>query len=103
MIVDASLVIDAVTDPGARGTAARDALAAQPASRPLMAPGHFAFEMMSGWRAAANRPMHPLREADVDQALAESEALQIDIEATPWVDLRRAWLLAITVGRPGWW
>ncbi len=94
MIVDASLVIDAVADPGPRGTAARDALAAQPASEPLTAPGHFAFEVMSGLRAAANRPRHPLLEADVDQALADSEALQIDIEATPWADVRRAWVLA---------
>ena len=30
----------------------------------------------------------------MDQALADSEALQIDIEATPWADVRRAWVLA---------
>lgn len=30
MIVDASLIIDAIADPGPRGIAARDALAAQP-------------------------------------------------------------------------
>lgn len=44
MIVDASVIIDAVTDSGARGEAARAALAAQPAAEPLVAPGHFAFE-----------------------------------------------------------
>ena len=30
----------------------------------------------------------------MDQALADSEALQIDIEATPWADVHRAWVLA---------
>lgn len=39
MIIDASLVIEAVADPGPRGAAARDALAAQPAAEPLIAPG----------------------------------------------------------------
>ncbi len=94
MIVDASLVIDAVTDPGPRGRAARDALAAQPPGEPLIAPGIFAFEVLSGLRAAANRPAHPLREDQVGGALADAEALQIDIEATPWSDVRRAWTLA---------
>lgn len=46
MIVDASLVIDAVADPGPRGAATRAALAAQPAAEPLIAPGHFAFELI---------------------------------------------------------
>jgi hypothetical protein len=56
VIVDASLVIDAVADSGPRGVAAREALAAAPATEPLISPGHFAFEMMSGLGAAANRP-----------------------------------------------
>lgn len=94
MIVDASLVIDAVADSGPRGVAARNELAAQPASEPLIAPGHFAFEVLSGLRAAANRPAHPLREDEVEQALADAEAFEIDIEATPWSDVRRAWALA---------
>lgn len=93
MIVDASLVIDAVADPGSRGTAARAALAAQPATEPLTAPGHFAFEIMSGLRAAANRPDHPLRTADLVQALRDAESFQITIEATPWGDVHRAWAL----------
>jgi len=46
VIVDASLIIDAVADPGPPGIAARDALAAQPAAEPLTAPGHFAFEIL---------------------------------------------------------
>lgn len=94
MIVDASLIIDAVADPGARGNAARAALAAQPATEPVIAPGHFAFEVMSGLRAAANRPGHPLREADLAQALQDAQSFEIQIEATPWGDVHRAWVLA---------
>lgn len=94
MIVDASLIIDAVADPGPRGTAARDALAAQPAAEPLTAPGHFAFEVMSGLQAAANRPHHPFQAADLAQALRDAESFEILIEATPWVDVHRAWALA---------
>ncbi|MGH3905513.1 MAG: PIN domain-containing protein [Pseudonocardiaceae bacterium] len=94
MIIDASLVIDAVADPGERGTAAREALAAQPPNEPLIAPGHFAFEIMSGLRAAANRPNHPFDPADLAQALADAEAFEIALEATPWVDVHRAWALS---------
>ena len=95
MIVDASLVIDAVADSGARGIAARDALAAQPAAEPLVAPGHFAVELMSGLRAAANRPGHPLQPADLAQALRDAESFEILIEATWWADVHRAWTLAL--------
>lgn len=94
MIVDASLAIDAVADPGSRGAAARAALAAVAATDQLIAPGHFAFEVMSGLGAAANRPNHPLRPADLRPALQAAEALEIAIEATPWADVRRAWDLA---------
>lgn len=94
MIVDASVIIDAVTDPGVRGEAARDALAAQPATEVLIAPGHFAFEVISGLRAAANRPGHPLEEADVPEALADAASFEITMEAIPWDDVRRAWALA---------
>lgn len=94
MIVDASVIIDAVADSGARGKAARAALVAQPAAEPLIAPGHFAFEILSGLRAAANRPGHPLIEADVVAALVDAEAFEIGIEATPWSDVHRAWELA---------
>lgn len=94
MIIDASLVIDAVADPGPRGTAAREALAAQPAAEPLIAPGHFAFEIMSGLRAAANRPHHPLLEAELRRAIEDAESLEITLEATPWPDVHRAWALA---------
>ncbi|MGH3978570.1 MAG: hypothetical protein ACRDRZ_06160 [Pseudonocardiaceae bacterium] len=94
MIVDASLIIDAVTDPGSWGIAARDALAAQPAAEPLTAPGHFAFEVMSGLRAAATRPDHPLQSVELAQSLRDAESFEILIEATPWVDVYRAWTLA---------
>lgn len=53
VIVDSSLVIDAVADSRPRGMAARHALGAQPAAEPLRAPGHPAFEIMSGLSAAA--------------------------------------------------
>jgi predicted nucleic acid-binding protein len=94
VIVDASLVIDAVADPGPRGVVARRALADHVASEPLVAPGHFAIELMSGLRAAANRPGHPLTAEDVDTALSDAQSLEITIEATPWADVHRAWELA---------
>jgi len=94
VIVDASLVIDVVADPGSRGDAARAALAAVPAAEELFAPGHFAFEVMSGLGAAANRPHHPLRPADLATALQAAAALEIVIEGTPWPDVDRAWTLA---------
>src|SRR5699024_10805288 len=88
--------IDAVADSGARGPAARAALAAQPAMEPLVAPGHFAFEVLSGLRAAANRHGHPLTDTEVVTALAGAEALESVIEATRWSDVHRAWELAQT-------
>jgi predicted nucleic acid-binding protein len=94
MIVDASLVIDAVADPGPRGVAARAALAVQPAAEPLIAPGHFTVEVMSGLRAAANRPHHPLNESGLSRALRDVESLGIALEATPWPDVHRASMLA---------
>jgi predicted nucleic acid-binding protein len=94
VIVDASLIIDVVADPGSRGDAARAALASVPAAEKLLAPGHFAFEVMSGLGAAANRPNHPLQPADLATALQEAAALEIVIEGTPWSDVVRAWTLA---------
>ncbi len=49
---------------------------------------------MAGLRAAANRPGHPLRDADLDQALRDAESFEIEIEGTPWGDVHRAWSLA---------
>jgi hypothetical protein len=94
VIVDASVVIDAVTDAGPRGRAARQTLADHPNSEPLLAPGHLAVEILSGLGAAANRPNHPLQQAQIEQALPEAAALEVTIEATPWTDVRRAWVLA---------
>lgn len=94
MIVDASLVIDAVDDAGPRGEAARTALAELTPAEPLIAPGHFAFEVMSGLSAAANRPHHPLQPANLGETLQAAEALEIVIEAIPWADVHRAWALA---------
>lgn len=94
MIVDASLIIDAVADPGRRGITARAALSAVPSTEALIAPGHFAFEVMSGLSAAANRPNHPLQPADLAQALRDAESFEIIVEATPWSDVHRAWDLA---------
>jgi predicted nucleic acid-binding protein len=94
VIIDASVVIDAVTDSGPRGQGARVALADHPASEPLLSPGHLAVEILSGLVAAANRPTHPLQPNQIEQALLDAEALEITIEATPWADVRRAWVLA---------
>ena len=94
MIVDASVVIDAVADAGPRGDAARQALADHPALEQLIAPGHFAFEVMSGLRAAGNRPGHPFQTVDIEQALVDAESFEITIDATPWIDVHRAWALA---------
>ncbi|NDL59511.1 PIN domain-containing protein [Phytoactinopolyspora mesophila] len=94
MIVDASAIIDAVADAGPRGEAARRALAEHPASEPLIAPGHFAFEVMSGLRAAANRPQHPFQPEDIEQALLDAEQFEVSMDAVMWVDVHRAWALS---------
>lgn len=94
MIVDASAVIDAVTDPGPRGQSARQALADHPSAEPLLAPGHLAVEVLSGLVAAAHRPAHPLQPEDIEQALLDAAAFEITIEGTPWADVLRAWELA---------
>jgi predicted nucleic acid-binding protein len=94
VIVDASVIVDVVTDAGPRGRAARRALADHPASEPLLSPGHLAVEVLSGLVAAANRSNHPLQPAQIEQALQDAAALEITIEGTPWTDVRRAWSLA---------
>ena len=65
-----------------------------PPAEALLAPGHFAFEVMSGLGAAANRPGHPLQEVDLVTALQAATSLEIAIEGTPWSDVDRAWTLA---------
>jgi predicted nucleic acid-binding protein len=95
VIIDASLIIDAVADPGPRGIAARDALAELPPAEPLIAPGHLAHEIMSGLLAAANRPGHPLQAIEVQQAMQDAESIGMAIEGTPWADVHRAWVLSL--------
>ncbi len=94
MIVDASVVIDAVADSGPRGIAARTALADIPPDEALLAPGHLAVEVLSGLLAAVRRPDHPLTEAEIPATLVDAEHLGIDIRATPWRDVARAWELS---------
>lgn len=94
MIVDASVVIDAVADPGERGDAARTALADHPAFEPLVAPGILSFEVLSGLRAAAGRPGHPMNEDDLEPALRDAAAYEIRLDAIPWEDVERAWELS---------
>lgn len=94
MIVDASLVVDALCDPGPRGVAARSALGGQAPGEPLTAPGHFVFEIMSALRAAARRPEHPFKIGDLPEALRDAASYEIDIEGTPWADVHRAWALS---------
>ncbi len=94
MIVDAPVVIDAVSDAGPRGVAARAALADLEPAEPLIAPGHFAVEIMSGLGAAAKSPGHPLQPEDLAQTLDLAEAFGVVMEATPWSDVHRAWALA---------
>jgi hypothetical protein len=48
---------------------------------------------MSGIGAAVNRPSHPFQTADLTQALHNAESFEILIEATPWIDVHRAWTL----------
>jgi predicted nucleic acid-binding protein len=94
VIVDASVIIDAVVDGHARGQAARAALVAIPAGEPLIAPGHLAIEVMSGLVAAANRPLHPFQPSMIGEALRRAAALAVSIEATQWSDVARARELA---------
>lgn len=94
MIVDASVIIDAVADGHARGQAARAALAAIPAGEPLIAPGHLAIEVLSGLVVAANRALHPFQPSMIGDALRRAVALAVSIEPTQWSDVARAWELA---------
>lgn len=92
MIVDTSALVDALADSGARGVAARKALT-RPGER-LAAPGLLAVEVLAALRrliADADADFGP---DDVLAALDEAERYGIEIEGTPWADVRRAWELA---------
>lgn len=92
MIIDASVMIDAVTDAGPRGAVARRALADLPADEPLVAPGHHAVEVLAGLRRVFRRTDLA---AQADALLVQAERLGVRIEATPWSDVRRAWQLSL--------
>ncbi|MBP8881814.1 MAG: type II toxin-antitoxin system VapC family toxin [Dermatophilaceae bacterium] len=94
MIIDASVAVDAVTDPGERGQAARTFLAQLPVGERLHAPGHFAIEVLSALGAIARRPSTGFSEDDIDAALVTLGALGIDIDPTTWADVTRAWTLS---------
>ncbi len=94
MIVDASVAVDAVTDPGVRGQAARTALAEVAPPEKLTAPGHFAIEVLSALAAMAGRPKVGFAASDIPVALHSLSRLGIVIEGTPWPDVERAWHLS---------
>jgi predicted nucleic acid-binding protein len=94
VIVDASVIVDALTDELERGAAARESLSRISDSEALIAPAHFAIELMSGLRAVAKRPGRLFSLDDVPRALAHAGSLGIDVEPTPWGDISRAWELS---------
>lgn len=94
MIIDASVAIDAIADSGRRGISARETLGSLPASEALIAPGHFAIEILSGFNALATRPASSFHVDEIAPALADAADLGVTIEATPWEDVARAWDLA---------
>jgi predicted nucleic acid-binding protein len=94
VIVDASVIVDVVADELDRGTAARQVLSRISGSEPLVAPAHFAIELMSGLRAFAKRPGRRFSLDDVPRALLHAGTLGIEVEATPWADVSRAWELS---------
>jgi len=94
VISGASVAVDAVSDPGARGQVARTAIADIAPPEKLTAPGHFAIEVLSALVAIAGRPAVGFVEDDIPLALDTLSRLGIEIEATPWPDVRRAWELS---------
>lgn len=92
MIVDTSVLVDAVTDSGARGYEARTVLR-QPGEK-LIAPGLLAIEVLSALRRIAADESADFSVEDVPAALDDAEGLGIEIEATQWDDVRRAWELS---------
>lgn len=90
MIIDASLIIDAVTDSGPRGIVARRTLATIPADEMLNAPGHCAAEVLSGLQAVARTPGNAFAAVDIADALADAEDLGVRLDPIPWSDVRRA-------------
>jgi predicted nucleic acid-binding protein len=92
VIVDASALIDAVADSGARGAAARRALSQQ--GERLSAPGLLAVEVLAGLRRLAADDAADFHDDDIPAALEDAEGFGVEIEGTPWSDVRRAWELS---------
>ena len=92
MIVDTSVLVDAVTDSGTRGDQARSALR-KPGEK-LIAPGLLAVEVLSALRRIAADETADFSIGEVPVALDDAEAIGIEVEATPWEDVRRAWDLS---------
>lgn len=92
MIIDTSALVDALADGGERGAAARRALT-QPGEH-LAAPGLLAVEVLSALRRLAVDDAVDFTEDDVAAALDEAEGYGVQIDGTPWSDVRRAWELA---------
>lgn len=90
MIVDTSVLIDAVTDPGEQGDAARRALGERVPTEPLRAPGHLAVEVLSALRAVSRRPRTHLIPADIPAVLRLAERYGIVLDAVHWDDVHRA-------------
>ncbi len=92
MIVDTSVLVDALADSGPRGVAARRALS-QPGAQ-LAAPGLLAVEVLSALRRLAIDSAADFTDEDIEPALLEAEMYGVRIEGTTWEDVRRAWQLA---------
>ncbi|MEI4273615.1 type II toxin-antitoxin system VapC family toxin [Klenkia sp. LSe6-5] len=95
MIVDASVLVDALAGAATRSALARDALAGVPAGEPLVAPGLVTAEVLAGLRSCAHDQSNPFTADDVPRALAEVAQYGIRIEATPWADVQRAHELSL--------
>lgn len=93
MIVDTSIVVDALTDSGTRGERARRELAT-PGVR-WRAPGLLAVEVLSALRRLAVDDSVDFSADDIAPALDDAEGLGITIDVTPWSDVRRAWELSL--------
>lgn len=95
MIVDASVLVDALAGSPWRSAAALGALAEVPAGERLLAPGLLAVEVLAGLRSRAHDPTSTFTTDDVPRALAEAAEYGIAIEATPWADVQRAHELSL--------
>ncbi|MCO7221069.1 type II toxin-antitoxin system VapC family toxin [Klenkia sp. PcliD-1-E] len=95
MIVDASVLVDALAGSAERSDAARRALAGVPPGEPLLAPGLVTVEVLAGLRSCASDASNAFTGDDVPRALDEVADYGIAIEATPWADVRRAHELSL--------